>query len=67
MNATLIILNFRFYNLNTASTFGAEMWLIIKTRYEGCPALMPCLLQFQTQYITIILPQHLGGGMWPIN
>ena len=51
----LIILNFRYY-LNTASTFGAEMWLIIETRFEGCPSIILCLLKFQ------ILPQHLGGG-----
>ena len=32
--------------MNTASTFVAEMWPIIETRFKGCPALMLCLLTF---------------------
>ena len=62
MNATLIILNFIYYNLNAASTFGAEMWLIIETKFEGCPALMPCLLKFQTHNYNIASTSGGGGG-----
>ena len=41
-NCDFDYLNFKYY-LNTASSFEAEMWPIIETRFEGCPALL-CLL-----------------------
>ena len=67
----LIILNFRYY-LNTVSTFVAEIWTIIETRFEDCPALMLCLLAFEFvkcsdqcdcdhfKFQKLLLPEHKG-------